>query len=154
MKNFALTFACLMMVANPAAAETAGEIEAWYRTYAPLWEQTDVDLDVVERFYAHPGYFAPMNGAVLAPTVEAHKAQFVAAIAGWKQKGWTGSKLLDVKATMLNPSTALIEADWTLFGLNGTPLDGCRVQPYTYLAAKTEDGWKFLSIHPVACKVR
>jgi hypothetical protein len=99
MKTFALAFACIMTVVNPAAAETAAEVEAWYRTYAPLWEKTDVNLDAAERFYAHPGYFALPTGAVLAPTVEAHKAQFGAAIAGWKQNGWTGSKFLNVKAT-------------------------------------------------------
>jgi hypothetical protein len=95
-----------------------------------------------------------LNGTVLAPTLEAHKSVFIAAIAGWKQRGWSGTKLLEVKATMLSPSAALIKAEWTFWGANGIALDGCRVQPYTYLAAKTQDGWKFLSTNTGACKAR
>ena len=154
MKIFALGFACLLTVIQPASAETASEMEAWYRSYGVLWETTDVDLDAVERYYAHPGYFVQPNGTVLAPTLESHKSRFVAAIADRKQKGWTGTKLLEVRATMLSPSAALIEADWTWLGANGIPLDGCRVQPYTYLAAKTQEGWKFLSTHTGLCKAR
>ncbi len=49
-------------------------------------------------------------------------------------------------------AAALIEAEWTNYTTDGTPPGGCRVAPFTYLAAKTKEGWKFLSSHPGPCK--
>jgi hypothetical protein len=75
-----------MVLARPAVAESAADIEAWYKSYAPLWAKSDVDLDAVETYYAKPGYVVGLDGAVLTPSLEAHKSAFVTFIAGLKQK--------------------------------------------------------------------
>jgi hypothetical protein len=154
MKKLVLVVTCVMTLAGSALADTAEDIVAWYQSYAQLWDKADVNIDAVERYYAIPGYFVGLDGARAAPTAEAHKSTMVAFVESLKQKGWTGSKLLNVRANVLSPSAALVETEWADYATDKTPLDGCKVTLYTYLAAKTTEGWKFLSAHVGPCKSR
>ena len=61
----------------------------------------------------------------------------VAFVDSLKQKGWAGSKVLSVRAHVLNPSAALVETEWTDYATDGTPLEGCQVALYTYLVQPT-----------------
>lgn len=143
-----------MALAGSAVADTAEEIVAWYQSYAQLWNKADVDIDAVERYYAIPGYFVGLDGALPASTAEAHRSIMAAFVESLKQKRWAGSKLLNVRANVLNPSAAFLETEWTDYATDGTPLEGCKIALYTYLAAKTTEGWKFLSAHVGPCKAR
>jgi hypothetical protein len=154
MKTLVVVLTFVMALAGSAVADTAEDIVAWYKVYAQLWDKADVNIDAVERYYAVPGYFVGSDGALAAPTAEAHKSTMVAFVDGLKQKGWAGSKLLSVRANVLNPSAAFVETEWTDYATDGTPLEGCKVALYTYLAAKTTEGWKFLSAHVGPCKSR
>jgi hypothetical protein len=154
MKVIVLAVACLMALAGSALADTADDVAAWYRDYAKLWEKADhVDLDAVARYYAIPSYMVDLDGVVqLMSTADAFRANMAASIDSSKQQGWTGGKLISVKAHMLNPGAAFVEAEWANYGLNGTPLVACQEEPETYIAVKTTNGWRFISVHDGPCK--
>jgi hypothetical protein len=87
-------------------------------------------------------------------TAEAFRSTQAAFVGNAKQLGWAGGKLLSVKAHVLNPGAAFVEAEWTNYGVNGTLLVACKGELDTYIAIKTKDGWKFISVQDGPCKAR
>lgn len=153
MRKLLVAFSLVLVIAGSSAAETAEEIVAWYKGYVQLWHDANVDIDAVAAYFAVPSYFVGPDGAQLVATKEMSRSRLVAIVERLKQQKWARSEV-QVKASMLNPGAALIEAEWTsYYTTDGTPPGGCRVRPFTYLAAKTKEGWKFLSSHPGPCKV-
>jgi hypothetical protein len=145
----------MLALADSVFADTADDVVAWYRRYAELWNTTNVDVAAVAHYYAIPSYMVDSHGVVqLIPTAEAFRSTMAAYVDSSKHRGWAGGKVLTVKAHVLNPGAAFVESEWTNFGTDGTPLIGCQVESFTYLAAKTTDGWKFLSSHDSPCKAR
>jgi len=138
------------MMAGSVTAETAEEVVAWYKGYAKLWSVADVNLDTVEPYYAIPLYYALPNGLAVSATKEAWRSANAAYIATRKQKGITRAELQKVNVTALNPGAAIIEAEWIDYGSDGSRIGDCTA--WTYLAAKTTEGWKHLSLIPSACK--
>ena len=69
-------------------------------------------------------------------------------------KGWVGSKLISLKVKKLNDSSAIILTEWDIYDKNGNSLIGCSKAPWTYLAAKTDEGWKFTLEIEQACDRR
>ncbi len=151
MRTLLVAFSLLLVVAGSTTAETAEEIVAWYKGYVQLWHRADVDIDAIAAYYAVPRYVLRADGAQLVATAELERSRLVAFVESLKQQKWARSEV-QVKASMLNPSAAFIEAEWTNFTTDGTP-PRCRVTPFTYLAARTKEGWKFLSSHASPCKV-
>ncbi len=152
MRKLLVAFSLVLVTAGSSAAETAEEIVAWYKGYVQLWNGANIDVDAVAAYFAVPSYFVAADGAQVVATKEMSRSRLVALVESRKQRGVARSEV-QVKASMLNPSAALIEAEWTSYTTAGTtPPGGCRVAPFTYLAAKTKEGWKFLSSHPGPCK--
>jgi ketosteroid isomerase-like protein len=155
MKRIALVVTCVIALADSVFADTADDVVAWYRRYAELWNTANVDVDAVAHYYAIPSYLVDSHGVVqLIRTAEAFRSNMAASVASSKHMGWAGGKVLTVKAHVLNPGAAFVESEWTNFGADGTPLVGCQAARLTYLAAKTTDGWKFVSAHDGPCKAR
>jgi uncharacterized NTF2-like protein DUF6841 len=154
MRKFLLALSLVLATVGSGAAETAEEIVAWHRGYVQLWQDANVDIDAVAAYYAVPSYFVGPDGvAQLVATKEMIRSRMVATVERLKQQKWPRSEV-QVKASMLNPGAALIEAEWTnYYTTDGTPPGGCRVRPFYYLAAKTKEGWKVLSSHFGPCKV-
>jgi hypothetical protein len=92
--------------------------------------------------------------AQLVATKEMNRSRLVGVVENLKQRpgGWARSEGRAIKAQMLNPGVALIETEWTSYTTDGKPFGNCRVTLFTYLAAKTKEGWKFLSSHTGPCK--
>ncbi len=153
MKTLLVAFAFVLGTAGSSAAETAEEIVAWYNGYAQLWhDSNNVDIDAVTAYYAVPRWVVGADGvAQLLATNEMNRSRTVAVVESSKQRGWARSEVR-AKAQMLNPGVALIEAEWTGYTTDGRPFGDCKVRLWTYLAAKTKEGWKFLSSHTGPCK--
>ena len=155
MKKLLVAFALVLGTAGSSAAETAEEIVAWYKGYAQLWhDYANVDIDAVTAYYAVPRWVVGADGvAQLVATNEMNRSRTVASVESGKQRGVARAEVLRAKAQMLNPGAALIEAEWTAYTTDGSPFGDCKVRLWTYLAAKTKEGWKFLSFHTGPCKV-
>src|SRR5262249_43416364 len=155
MKRIALVITCAIALTGSVFADTADDVVAWYRRYAELWNTANVDVDAVAHYYAIPSYMVDSHGVVqLIPTAEAFRSNMATFVDTSRHMGWAGGKVVTVKAHVLNPGGAFVESEWTNFGADGTPLVGCKVALFTYLAAKTTDGWKFISSHESPCKAR
>jgi hypothetical protein len=90
----------------------------------------------------------------LAPTERSAPSPIAAFVEGLKQRpgGWARSEGRAVRAQILNSGAALIETEWTSYATDGKPFGNCRVRLDTYLAARTQEGWKFISSHTGPCK--
>ena len=151
MRKLLVALSLVLVTAGSSAAETAEEIVAWYKRYVQLWHHANIDVDAVTAYYAVPRWAVGADGAQLMATKEMNTSRVVALIESLKQQKWARSEV-QVKASMWNPNAAFIEAEWTNYTTDGTP-PRCRVSLFTYVAAKTKEGWKMLSTHGAPCKV-
>jgi hypothetical protein len=158
MRILFVALSLVLATVGSSAAETAEEIVAWYNGYAQLWrDANNVDFDAMAGYFAAPRYNVGADGvAQLVATKEMNRARLVAGIENMKQRsgGWSRSEGRATKAQMLNPGVALIETEWTSYTTDGkiVPIGGCQVGLFTYLAAKTKEGWKVLSSHTGPCQ--
>jgi len=151
-RGLLVALSLIFVMAGPAAAETAEDLVAWYKEYAQLWRDTTaINVDAIENHYAVPSYFVGPDGPQLITKKETGTSFWAAFIDRGKQQGITRAKVERAHATLLNPAAALIAAEWATYGSDGSLMGDCKTT-WTYLAAKTKDGWKFLSVHPGPCK--
>ena len=152
MKNLIKTLVVVLMAFNSAlvTAETAKDIENWYRGYASHWFNADVDINAVAHYYASPFYYLGASGPAL-DTEDTMKDSLKSYAETWKKDGWTGARLLKVEAKILNESSAMILTEWDIHGADGRSIIGCARAPWTYLAAKTKEGWKLALEIEIGC---
>jgi hypothetical protein len=131
---------------NPSLADIETSVIDWYKSYAQPWYEGNVNVETSASYYAVPSYFAGPDGAILLPTDEAQESFFSEFLADLKSRGWVGTTLLNIEVQMINPCTAFIKTENTNHIADGSPI-GDRVTLYSYLAGKTSEGWKFLSVH-------
>jgi len=156
MRELLISLYLVLATVGFSAAETVEEIVSWYNGYAQLWrDPTTFDVDAAVVYFASPRYNVGPDGvAQLVTTKEMSRSNLAAFVERLKQRpgGWARSEGRAVRAQMLNPGAALIETEWTSYTADGKPFGNCRVRVDTYLAAKTNEGWKFLSSHTGPCK--
>jgi hypothetical protein len=145
-----LVLVSMLLPAIAATADTAKEVEDWYRGYAGHWFDADVDIDAVTKYYASPFYYLGSTGPLL-DTDETMKASLTSYAETWAKDGWSGARLLRVKAKILNESSAMILTEWDIHAADGSSIIGCARAPWTYLATKTKEGWKFALEVEIAC---
>lgn len=131
----------LVLFGSYTRAEPEQEVELWYRSYAAHWFGAEVDIDAVAKFYASPFYYLSAKGPLL-DTGDTMKGSLESYAQTWKNDGWAGAKLLDIEVRMLNESSAMILTEWDIYRADGSSVIDCPRAPWTYLAAKTEAGWK------------
>mgnify|MGYP001614582645 CR=1 FL=1 len=155
MRTLLVALSLVLATAGSSAAETAEEIVAWYNGYIQLWrDANNVDIDAMAGYFAAPRYAVGADGvAQLLATKEMNRARLVAGVENLKKRGWARSEAR-AKAQMLNSGVALIETEWTSYDSDGKPIGACRPTAglFSYLAAKTKEGWKILSSHVGPCK--
>ncbi|MCF7982267.1 MAG: hypothetical protein K9K86_09805 [Pseudomonadales bacterium] len=131
-------------------ADTGEEVENWYRSYAVHWFNADVDIETVAQYYASPFYYLGATGPAL-DTENTMKDSLKSYVKTWKKEGWTGARLLNVEARMLNEKSAMILTEWDIHAADGSSIIGCSRAPWTYLAAKTQEGWKLALEIEIGC---
>ena len=146
----------MLATVGSSAAETAEEIMFWYNGYARLWRDPNTfDVDAAAGYFASPRYNVGPDGvAQLVATKETSRSNIAAFVERLKERpgGWARSEGHAVTVQMLNSGAALIETEWTSYTMDGKPFGNCRIRLDTYLAARTKEGWKFLSSHTGPCK--
>lgn len=144
-----------LMWAVPAQSSDAGpdleqEVVAWYKSYAAHWLEAGIDEEEVATFYASPFYYLSATGPAL-DTKETMVSAMASYEKNWLDDGWTGSRLISVKAKILNNSTAMIMTEWDIHNAKGESIIGCAKAPWTYMATKTKQGWKLALEVEIAC---
>jgi len=152
MKKIFFFFVVAISISINAAANES-EIRDWYQNYANHWLKANPDINQVAKFYASPFYYLSGEGPSVDSSETMRKALKEYANT-WKQQGWVGSKLISLKVKKLNDSSAIILTEWDIYDKNGNSLIGCSKAPWTYLAAKTDEGWKFTLEIEQACDRR
>jgi hypothetical protein len=156
MRKLLISLFLVFATVGSSAAETAEEIVSWYNGYAQLWRDPNTfDIDAAAAYFASPRYNVGPDGvAQLVATKEMSRSNVAAFVERLKQRpgGWARSEGRAIRAQMLNSGAALIETEWTSYTTDGKPFGNCRVRLDTYLAARTKEGWKFLSSHTGPCK--
>ncbi|WP_339672472.1 hypothetical protein [Dasania marina] len=120
---------------------TEQEVTQWYQSYADHWKNAKVDVSKVSHYYASPYYYLSTEGPLVDNT-ETMKASLQSYADNWQKEGWSGAKLLSLRVDMLNKSSAMIFTVWDIYRQDGSSVINCPQAPFTYLAAKTENGWK------------
>src|SRR5262249_48693492 len=151
MSGLLVALSLILVMAGSVSAETSEEVVTWYKGYAQLWSGANVNIDAVEPYYAVPIYFVGPDGAEVQATKELRRSWLAAGIETRKQRGINRGELQQVNATMLNPAAAFIQAEWARYKSDGSLIGDCKAT-WTYLAAKTKEGWKILSLHQGPCK--
>lgn len=131
-------------------SSTKSEVEAWYRSYASYWYNTDVNIEKVSKYYASPFYYLAGDGPLI-DTIETQKASLKTFVSDWIKLGWTGSRLLNIDVKILNASSAIILTEWDIYNEQGETIIGCNKAPVTYLASKIDGRWMFTLEIEIEC---
>lgn len=141
----------LQMLMAPAAFgddEIALDVQAWFVAYGDLWWNPDrAAFQSIEKHYALPYYALMETGPAVMDK---------AALRGFldrvrRTEGWGGSRIARLTITLMNSTSARIEAEWQDFGGDGSPVGPCFA--YEYAVAKFARGWKIVALTQRPCSI-
>ncbi len=147
----AAIFVVLQMLMAPAAFgddEIALDVQAWFVAYGDLWWKPDrAAFQSIEKHYALPYYALMETGPVVMDK---------AALRGFldrvrRTEGWGGSRIARLIITLMNSTSARIEAEWQDFGGDGSPVGSCFA--YEYAVAKFARSWKIVALTQRPCSI-
>ena len=145
MKNPIWTLLLLTMAALPASAETAGDLDKWFRDgYAALYVENAWD-----RAGEFPQYFADEiavrsdDGAAVTDV----NGFVIDSLDGWRSEGWLGTDVAALDAKLLNATTAVFNVRWRDRNDDGSTEDSCG----WYFADKVGDAWLLSQYISMAC---
>lgn len=135
----------IALVALPAAADTAEDLDKWFRDgYAALYVE-----NAWERPDEFPQYFADVirvrSDDGLA---EADVDDFVVdSLDVWRSEGWLGTDVAELDTKLLNATTAVFDVRWRDRNDDGTTEDSCG----WYVADKISGEWLLSQYIAMAC---
>jgi hypothetical protein len=145
MKNLGWAPLLLALVALPASAETAEDLDTWFRDgYAALYVEDSWDhADEFAQYIAEEittrteeGVFkSDVNGFVVESLDE------------WRSEGWLGTDVEELDTTLLNASTAVFEIKWLDRNADGSTANECG----WYLADKVDGKWLLSQYITMSC---
>ena len=135
----------LALVALPASADTAEDLDKWFREgYAALyvenaWEHADefaqYFADVVTTRSNNGFTASDVNGLVVKPMV------------GWRSGGWVGTDVEELDTKLLNASTAVFDVKWHDRNADGSTENECG----WYVADKIDGKWLLSQYISMSC---
>ncbi len=142
-----LTWAPLLiaLVALPASADTAEDLDKWFRDgYAALY---------VEDSWEHADEFAQYFADVIAfrsddGLTESDINGFVVdSLEVWRSDGWVGTDVQELDTKLLNASTAVFDIKWRDRNVDGSTANECG----WYLADKSDGKWLLSQYIVMSC---
>jgi hypothetical protein len=125
----------------------ASEVRDWYGTYVAIFTSLATgkssDLESLAAFFALPSTSSDDKLYLVAPDQETVKASMGAQIEYLRKVSYAGSTLHGLEIRPLSTRAAVIEGVLTRLDRAGKELARLRA---IYLAAKTEEGWRFASL--------
>jgi hypothetical protein len=145
MKKFAWTPLLVLLAALPAFAETAADLDKWFRNgYAALY---------AENAWDHGDQFAQYLADEIA--VRSDEGLEVTDVNGfvvdlledWRDEGWLGTDVMGLETRMLNSTTALFDIKWLDRNDDGSTEITCG----WYVADKVGGKWLLSQYISMAC---
>ena len=150
-RNSAFVFlaAMLLMPASVSGNEDAIlDVQAWFVGYGDLWwEPTPEALERIKKHYRLPYYLLLETG----PTMMDEEAldRFLGSVR--RAENWRGSRIVRMTVSLLNSSSARIEAEWQDFDGSGKPARPCFA--YEYAVGKFGSDWKIVVATQRPCPI-
>ena len=145
MKNLSWTLLLIALVALPASADTAENLDKWFREgYAALY---------VEDSWEHADEFAQYFADVIMERsddglVESDVNGFVVdSLEVWRSGGWLGSDVEELDTKLLNATTAVFDIKWLDRNADGSTENECG----WYVADKIDGKWLLSQYIAMSC---
>ena len=142
-----LLTAMLLVPADVLAEEDAIlDVQAWFVSYGDLWwEPTSESLARIKAHYQLPYYLLLETGPTLMDGAALDR--FLDSVG--RAENWSGSRIVRATVSLLNSSSARIEAEWQDFDGSGKPARPCFA--YEYAVGKFGRDWKILAATQRPC---
>jgi hypothetical protein len=133
------------LLALPASADTAEDLDRWFRDgYAALY---------VENSWDHADEFAQYFADVIADRsddgldVTDVNGFVVDLLEEWRSEGWLGTDVHELDTTLLNATTAVFDIHWRDRNADGSTADECG----WYFADKIDGKWLLSQYIMMSC---
>jgi hypothetical protein len=135
----------IALVALPASADTAEDLDKWFRDgYAALY---------VEDSWEHADEFAQYFAEVMTTRTDNGLTEsdvngfVVESLEGWRSGGWLGSDVQELDTKLLNASTAVFDIKWLDRNADGSTENECG----WYVADKIDGKWLLSQYIAMSC---
>ena len=125
----------LALLAMPATADTAAELDTWFRDgYAALYVENSWDKKGEFAQYFADEIITRSDGGVSRGDVNSF---VIDSIDSWRSEGWLGTDVAALEARLLNATTAVFDVRWLDRNDDGSTEESCG----WYIADKTDGVW-------------
>jgi len=123
------------LVAMPAAADTAEELDQWFRDgYAALYvENAWEHADEFAQYFADEIAYRSSDGLLVSDV----NGFVVDSLDEWRREGWLGTDVAALDTRLLNATTAVFDVKWRDRNDDGSTEFSCG----WYLADKVDGEW-------------
>lgn len=142
-----LSWATLLiaLVALPASADTAEDLDRWFRDgYAALYAENAWDrADEFAQYFADVIVYRSDDGLVDADV----NSFVVDSLEVWRSEGWLGTDVAELDTKLLNATTAVFDVKWRDRNDDGSTEDSCG----WYVADKVDGKWLLSQYIAMSC---
>ena len=145
MKKANWTLLILAMTAFPAFADTADELDGWFRDgYAALYVENAWDrADEFPQYFADDIALRSDDGVSVLDV----NGFVIESLDGWRNEGWLGTDVAALNTKLLNATTAVFDVRWRDRNDDGSTEDSCG----WYFADKMDGKWLLSQYISMAC---
>jgi len=145
MRRFIWTPLLLALVALPASADTAEDLDKWFRDgYAALYVENSWDhADEFAQYFADVITVRSSNGVTKSNV----NGFVVDSLEVWRSEGWVGTDVADLETQLLNDRTAVFDVKWRDRNDDGSTGYECG----WYFADKIDGKWLLSQYISMSC---
>jgi len=145
MKKLSWAPLLIALVAMPASADTAEDLDKWFRDgYAALYvEDSWEHADEFAQYFAEVITTRTANGPVESDV----NGFVVEQLEVWRSEGWLGSDVQELDTKLLNATTAVFDINWLDRNADGSTANECG----WYLADKIDGKWLLSQYIAMSC---
>ena len=145
MKKLSWAPLLIALVAMPASADTAEDLDKWFRDgYAALYvEDSWEHADEFAQYFAEVITTRTANGPVESDV----NGFVVEQLEVWRSEGWLGSDVQELDTKLLNATTAVFDINWLDRNADGSTANECG----WYLADKIDGKWLLSQYISMSC---
>ena len=133
------------LIATPAAADTAEDLDKWFRDgYAALYVENAWDrADEFAQYLADEVAYRSDDGLLVLDV----NGFVVDSLDEWRSQGWLGTDVANLETRLLNATTAVFDITWLDRNDDGSTELSCG----WYVADKTDGKWLLSQYIATAC---
>ncbi len=133
------------LVALPASAETAEDLDKWFRDgYAALYVEKSWDrADEFAQYFADVITMRSNNGVTETDV----NGFVIESLPVWRSEGWLGTDVAELDTKLLNATTAVFDINWRDRNADGSTANECG----WYVADKIDGKWLLSQYITMSC---